>query len=182
VNRWLLRLLLLPLRIVWSLLRGLVWLIDELSGENRRSREIEEKRKAMEERPPLTDQAFLEQLGVAPEEAPAWLAVRRVVASCGYLPETALHPDDTRADLETLFRAPPDAPWFDLGANWFEVVMSLKSELGVRIPDEELDALWVEADRAGQLQTFRQVAALLVEAIRQGQCCAPSPPTRRWPG
>src|SRR5262249_31616183 len=137
-----------------------------LTGDNRRYRETEEQRRQMEERPPLADRAFVEMLGVPPEEAPVWLAVRRAVASCCCLPETALYPDDARTTLEMLFLPPRDAPWYILTANWFEVVVALEHALGIRICDEALNERSVQADWAEKMQTFREVALLFVEAIR----------------
>jgi hypothetical protein len=160
------RILLVPLRVAWLPFRGLIWVIGALTGDNRRYRETEEQRNTMEERPPLTDEAFVEMLGIPPEEAPVWLAVRRAVASHCCLRETALYPDDARTTLEMLFLPPYNAPWYMLTSNWFEVVITLESKRGVKIYDESLQECWANEERDVQLETFHQIAALLVETIR----------------
>jgi hypothetical protein len=76
------KLLLLPVRLV-------VWLEEAITGERRR---LEQQRRRIQERGPLSDEAFLEQAGVPPEDVPTALATRRAVAAaCGF-PATALLP------------------------------------------------------------------------------------------
>ncbi len=154
------------MRAVWCPFRGLCWLIDELSGEHRRECDTEARRQAMVNRPPLDEARFLAALSARPDLAATALAVRDAVAENCYLPAKALRPDDSRAELEALFRAPRDAPWFDLGGSWPEVLFGVERRLGVRLPVELLERPWAAALQSRRLDSLGQVIAFFADAAR----------------
>jgi hypothetical protein len=152
------KLLLLPILLI-------DWLVEAITGERRR---LEEKRRAIEERPPLSDEAFLERAGVAPEDVPVALATRRAVAEACRLPDTALCPEDSLVSLRWLMTPGPDARWLDLGPDWLEVVVGIIGALDVRVSGDVLDVLderWKAAEREGEAN-LGQLIGWLADSIR----------------
>jgi hypothetical protein len=166
------KLLLLPIRLI-------IWLEEAITGERRR---LEQQRRSIQERPPLSDEAFLERAGVPPEDVPTALATRRAVAeACGF-PPTALHPGDVLATLRCLMGPAPDAHWLDLGSDWFEVVVEAGTTLGVTVSGQALDELderWQAAERSGELANLGQLIGLLAGFVRAARTtCSPGARTR----
>jgi hypothetical protein len=151
------------LRTIWLFLRGLGWLVNEAMGENR-TRRREERRRQMRERPPLSHEAFVEQLGLSPYRAATWIAVREAIAESCYLPAVALRPDDTLETLEFLMVSPPGAPWWDLGGDLISLAVGLEERLYVQISDEVFDQFW-QWSRRGEVKTLRAVASWFGEVL-----------------
>ena len=150
------KLLLLPVRLV-------VWLEEAITGERRR---LEQQRRRIQERGPLSDEAFLEQAGVPPEDVPTALATRRAVAAaCGF-PATALYPADALATLRCLMTPGPDAHWLDLGPDWLEVVVAAGSALGVSVSLDEIDDRLQAAESKEELNNLGQLIGLLAGLVR----------------
>jgi len=168
------KLLLLPIRLI-------IWLEEAITGERRR---LEQQRRAIQERPPLSDEAFLERAGVPPEDVPTALATRRGAAdACGF-PPTALHPGDALATLRSLMGPAPDAHWFDLGSDWFEVVVDVGTVVGVTVSDlglDELDERWQAAERRGELANLGQLIRLLAGFVRAARMTGSPGASRRSP-
>jgi hypothetical protein len=61
----------------------------------------------------------------------------------------------------------PEAPWYDVGENWCETIMYMQDMLGIDIPINYIDARWQEAEARRELQTLRELAALLAEVMRK---------------
>jgi hypothetical protein len=165
------RLILLPIRLF-------AWLVEAITGTQRRLRE---QRRRIEERPALPDRAFTERAGVPSDKAPIALATRRAVARACRVPANVLYPDDNLATLRSLMGPGPDAHWADLGPNWFEVVLHLDELLDLQFScDEmdELDARWQERERNGELKNLQQLINLLVGFLREGRKTRRFPP--RW--
>jgi hypothetical protein len=152
------KLLLLPI----LLIEGLV---EAITGERRR---LEEKRRAVEERPPLSDEAFLERADVAAEDVLTALATRRAVAEACRLPDTAILPEDSLVTLRCLMTRGPDAHWLDLGPDWVEVVVGIIGALDVRVSGEVWDVLderWKAAEREGEVN-LGQLIGWLADSLR----------------
>jgi hypothetical protein len=156
-------LLLLPLRAVWALLGIPVWLAEAITGDQQRALRL---RKSLQERPPLPDADFIAQAGAPPQDTAVWLATRRALAACCYLPETALHPEDPLSTIEILMRTRPSAHWWDIGADSIEMLMRLEESLGVAVPEEEYFRRAEEAAGRGQFLSLRDLAALVAEIVR----------------
>jgi hypothetical protein len=168
------RLLLLLGKVLLLPVRLIEWLEEAITGARRK---LQEKRKSMQERPPLPDQAFVEQLDLPPDQAPVALATRCAVAqACGF-PPTALHPDDTLDTLRSMMTPGPDAHWLDLGPDWLEVLLHIGQLLGISLFGDPLDELfqrWDEAERNGELKNLGQLVRLLADFVRVGATASSS--------
>jgi hypothetical protein len=154
---WLLRLVWLPFRVY---LRFHLWLEEAITHAERR---FQEQRKRIQERAPLSDEAFLERSGAPTEDAPVWLATREAVAVCCALPPASLYPDDALTTLEWMMQPGADAHWADLGCNWLDVVLRLGEALGVSISLDDLDKRWQQDG----LRDLRQFTALVADMVRE---------------
>src|SRR5215469_1001609 len=94
------------LRILFFPLYVLMRIVEELSGEGRWYRR--QRREMVEERPPLSDDEFLQAVIAAAADAPLWLAARRAVAEQAGVPTEAVHPHDRLADLWRMQWVGPD--------------------------------------------------------------------------
>jgi hypothetical protein len=154
------------LRIVILPFRAITWVIGTLSGDFRHARQVAEMRQEWSRRVPLSNDGYLSSLGSGFTETVA-IAVRNSVAKCCYLPAESLRAEDSRADLETLFVAPPDAHWLDLGGSWFEVLFQIEHELGVELSVKPFDRDWSQSIRSDRLSTLRDVVTVYDMAIRK---------------
>jgi hypothetical protein len=136
-------------------LHPLLWVFDEVSGENAWQRQ--QRHRMESERPPLSDAEFLRSEGIGPTDAPLWLAVRRAIAESVGLPCEAIYPDDKLADLWRMQ---------SLGPDLMDLVFRLERSLAVRIYRERVEQLWTVL-RSGQEGDLRQFAAAMVEALHQ---------------
>jgi hypothetical protein len=135
-------------------LRPLIWLIDKAEGWPR----VREQGKEMQQRPPLTDEALAEQLGLSAREAAVWSVIRKSTAHHCVLPDTAVYPDDS---LDTLFRLMRVDTWLVL--DWSDVVFHVERELGVSL--DELAWVRLEAAWEKPRQQFRHFAAVLAAEL-----------------
>jgi hypothetical protein len=132
--------LLLPLHLV-------VWLEEAITGERRRLRE---QRSQMEQRPPLTDEAFVAHAEISAEDAPVAVATRKALSRACHLPETAFYPDDALSLLRRLMGPGPAAHWLDLGPDWISVLSDVAESLGLKSSWDQLQALfdrWLDTER-----------------------------------
>jgi len=149
---------------VYQPVRLLSRLFDEITGAGRKRREL---RSTFQERVPLSTSAFVKESGIAADEAPIWLALRQAVGELARLPEEVIYPYDDLASLRLMMAPAPDAPWFDTGSNWADVVDWAAMILRVVIPiDKDFHTRWVQAESTGGLRTLHQLAVFLEEIIQ----------------
>lgn len=147
-------LFLLPFLAVGVLLLAVVRLIERVSGEGRWY--DAQRRRMQDERPPLSDEDFLNAERVPEIDAPVWVAVRCIMADLSGLPPEAIYPDDPLASLWRMQWGVPDL---------LDLAFRLERHLGVRIPRRALDTLPRSAyqDRTG---AFRDLAHAFAEILR----------------
>jgi hypothetical protein len=152
------RVLLLPLRMF-------AWLEEAITGQRRR---LQEERNSVEQRPPLTDEAFAAQAGITAGQTPVAVAIRKALARACRLPETAFYPDDTPSLLGRLMTPGPDAHWADVGPDWLSVLVDMAEPLGLRSSRDGLQALfdrWLQAERSEGFR-LRHLVPLLSDSVR----------------
>lgn len=91
--------------------------------------------------PPVTDEQFLAELGVADNDADKCLAFRQAFAEAGRVPAETVHASDRIADLGML-------GWD--GMNWLDIIFRREKKLGIGIKckaaDKALRGEWVDRD------------------------------------
>jgi hypothetical protein len=160
------RMLLLPVYLV-------EWLQEAITGERRRLRE---ERTKMEQRPPVSDEAFAAQVGIGAEDVPVALATRKALARACLLPQTVFYPDDAESLVSRLMTPGPDAHWMDLGPDWSEVLVDIGESLGLRSLWNERELFferWQQAERQQGLN-LRQLVLLFADVVRE--CRGPERP------
>jgi hypothetical protein len=73
------------------------WLIAEFSGEAEWFRN--QRRRMVDERPPLPDADLIQSEAVGAKDAPLWIAVRGAVAESLGIPRESIYPEDQLADI-----------------------------------------------------------------------------------
>lgn len=145
------------LRILFFPLYVLVWFVEEISDEGRWYRR--QRRSMVEERPPLTDDEFLQAVSAAPADARLWLAARRAVAEQAGVPSEAVYPQDRLADLWRMQWVGPDLLDFH-----FRMEIALDKKLAPESVTKLFGPL-----RYGQPGEFHEFAAAVVRRIREAQ-------------
>jgi hypothetical protein len=153
------RVLLLPAHLI-------VWLQEAITGERRR---LEEQRSKMEQRPALSDDAFVAEAGVTANDIPLVRATRTALARACLLPETAFYPTDALSLVSRLMTPGPNPHWLDLGPDWLEVLSDIVLAMGLRASLTELEPLfdrWRKTE--GQEEVLlRDLVHWLVDFIRE---------------
>ncbi|WP_165231888.1 acyl carrier protein [Aquisphaera insulae] len=145
------RTLILVLKAVGYILYAPFWLIEEATGQGRWYRR--QKRRMVEERPPLTDAEYLRALDASEEDAPICLAIRRCLSESIGVPAEAIRPEDRMVDLWRM-------QW--IGPDLMDLIFRLERSLGRKIP---MTAAREEMGRT-RPEEFGPFAACIVRGLR----------------
>lgn len=149
--------LLIMIKVLLFPLYVLMQCAEEISGEGRWYRR--QRRKMAEERPQLSDGAFLNAVNADRADEPLWLAVRQAVAEkCGLLAEN-VYPQDRLTDLWRMQWIGPDLLDFQ-----FRMERILEKKLTRASVTKFLGPV-----RYGQLGEFREFAEAVVRGLSDNE-------------
>jgi len=136
------------------------WLLlvvsHEASGEGRWYRRQAEM--MVNERPRMSDEEFLRGEGVAAEDAPIWLAVRRALAKSVDVPTTSIYASDRMNDLMRM-----QFPMADV----LEICFRVERELARKVPFAAVQKELLPRLRDPEPPEVRHFAQMVVRAVRR---------------